>query len=163
MNIVSPYCVLTDSRMRASDTDLPVLKVFSYQQINQFYSQFRSIQVSCTGKSVSEALILEPVNPQCDERLFIEFLEKYKFRTFCVQKLFLFVFVLTFKQHLYTTCSKLVFFGEFNEQSLVILWVNWCKNEGSWKRFTCMWCFFLFQFLPLLATHRGVKIPRNFC
>ena len=43
----------------------------------------------------------------------------------------------TKKQFLYTTCSELVFFGEFNEQSLVILWVNWCKNEGFWKRFTC--------------------------
>ena len=31
-----------------------------------------------TGKSVSEALILESVNPQYDERLFIEFPEKYK-------------------------------------------------------------------------------------
>ena len=38
-----------------------------------------------TGKSVSEALILEPVNPQYDKRLFIEFTEKYKFRTCCVQ------------------------------------------------------------------------------
>ena len=34
-------------------------------------------------------------------------------------------------------CAQLVFFGEFNEQSLVILWVNWGKNEGFWKRFTC--------------------------
>ena len=41
------------------------------------------------------------------------------------------------KQHLYTTCSILVFFGEINEQSLVILWVNWCKNESFLKRFTC--------------------------
>ena len=32
--------------------------------------------------------ILESVNPQYDERLFIELQEKYKFRTFCVQKLF---------------------------------------------------------------------------
>ena len=39
-------------------------------------------------KSVSEALILESVNPQNDERLFIEFPEKYKFRTCCVQILF---------------------------------------------------------------------------
>ena len=30
-----------------------------------------------TGKSVSEALILESVNPQYDERLFIESPEKY--------------------------------------------------------------------------------------
>ena len=42
------------------------------------------------------------------------------------------------KQYLYTTCSELVFFGEFNEQSLVILWVNWCKNESFWHRFTCI-------------------------
>ena len=42
-----------------------------------------------TGKSVSEALILESVNPQYDERLFIEFQEKYKLTTYCVQKLFL--------------------------------------------------------------------------
>ena len=35
------------------------------------------------------------------------------------------------------TCCELVFFGEFNEQSLVILWVNWFKNESFWKRFTC--------------------------
>ena len=48
-----------------------------------------------TGKSLWEALILASVNPQYDERLFIEFPEKYKFRTCCVQKLFF--FVLTFK------------------------------------------------------------------
>ena len=41
-----------------------------------------------TGKSFSEALILESVNPQYDERLFIEFLEKCKFTTCCVQILF---------------------------------------------------------------------------
>ena len=35
-----------------------------------------------------EALILESVNPQYHERLFIEFPEKYNFRTFCVQILF---------------------------------------------------------------------------
>ena len=35
-----------------------------------------------TGKSLSEAPILESVvNPQYDERLFIEFLKKYKFTT----------------------------------------------------------------------------------
>ena len=40
-----------------------------------------------TGKSMSEALILESVNPQYDERLFIEFPEKYKSKqnNFCTQ------------------------------------------------------------------------------
>ena len=41
-----------------------------------------------TGKSVSEALIFESVNPQYDERLLTESPKKYKFRTCCVQKLF---------------------------------------------------------------------------
>ena len=41
-----------------------------------------------TGKSFSEALIHASVNPQYDKRLFIEFPEKYKFTTCCVQKLF---------------------------------------------------------------------------
>ena len=43
-------------------------------------------KVAC--KTVSEALILESVNPQYDERLFLELQEKYKFRTCCVQILF---------------------------------------------------------------------------
>jgi hypothetical protein len=38
---------------------------------------------------VSEALIHVSVNPQYDQRLFVEFPEKYKFRTSCVQILFL--------------------------------------------------------------------------
>ena len=67
-----------------------------------------------TGKSFSEALILESVNPQYDERLFIEFPEKYKYCFECQNK----------NKILYTTCCELVFFGEFNEQSLVILWVK---------------------------------------
>jgi len=41
-----------------------------------------------TGKSFSEALILAPIKPQYDERLFIEFQERYKFATCCVQIMF---------------------------------------------------------------------------
>ena len=25
----------------------------------------------------------------------------------------------------------------FNEQSVVIFWVSWCKNKSFWQRFTC--------------------------
>ena len=42
-------------------------------------------KVTYTGKSFSEALILAPVNPQCDESLLIEFQEKYKFTTCCFE------------------------------------------------------------------------------
>ena len=44
--------------------------------------------VTFTGKSLSEALILALVSPQYDTRLFIEFSKKYKLRTCSVQKLF---------------------------------------------------------------------------
>ena len=103
------------------------LKIWRYWAVSNFkwkiFSNFVTFSEypNFTGKYVSEALILESVNPQYDERLFIEFPKKYKNK----------------KQFLYSTCSKFVFFGEFNEQSLVILWVNWCKNEGFWKRLTC--------------------------
>jgi hypothetical protein len=90
-----------------------------------------------TGKSLSETLIFESTNPQYDERLFIEFPETYKFRTCCVQILFW----MSKQKQKNNFCAQhvlnLYFSGEFNEQSLVILWVNWCKNEGFWKRFTC--------------------------
>ena len=42
------------------------------------------------GKSVPDVLILETVNPQYDERLFIEFPEKYKFTTCCIHNFFCF-------------------------------------------------------------------------
>ena len=50
---------------------------------------------SSTGKSVSEALILESVNPQYDERLFIELQVQYEKNT-----------------------------SSEHEQYVVILWVN---------------------------------------
>ena len=82
------------------------------------------LRILRTGKSFSEALIIASVNPQYGKTLFIEFPEKYKFRTCCVQKKsFWFCFDIS-KQYLYTTCSELVFFGEFNEQFLVILYLG---------------------------------------
>ena len=91
-----------------------------------------------TCKSFSEALILPSVNPEYDTRLFIEFpLEIQVQKKIVYKKCFLFLFWHS-KQDLYTTCSELVYFGGFNEQSLVILWVNWFKNKVVWKRFTCV-------------------------
>ena len=66
---------------------------------------------------MSEALILDSVNPQYDERLFIEFQEKYKLTTNCVKNCF----------------SFFVFFLEFNEQFLVILWLTDARMEASEK------------------------------
>ena len=98
----------------------------------------RRMNIYDTGKWVSDVLILESVNPQYDESLFIEFPEKNKFRTCFVQILF---WMSKQKQNKNNFCTQHVlnsyFLGEFNEQSLFKLWVNWCKNEGFWKRFPC--------------------------
>ena len=64
---------------------------------------------------------------QYDERFFIEFPEKY--RTCCVQILF-WMSKQKKQTFLYTTCCELVFSGEFNKQSLVIMWV---KKKASEK------------------------------
>ena len=50
----------------------------------------KGMNLAITSKSFLEALILASVNPQYVKRLCIEFLEKYKFTTCCVQKLFVF-------------------------------------------------------------------------
>ena len=58
----------------------------------------------------------------------------------------------------YTTCSELVFFREFNEQSLLVFCVNWCKNEGFWKRFTCTYITLWNELWSLWEKNEGVKI-----
>ena len=59
--------------------NLPLRKFYYIEKEGVFYA---------TGKSVSEALIFESVNPQYDARLFNESPKKYKFRTCFVQILF---------------------------------------------------------------------------
>jgi hypothetical protein len=85
-----------------------------------------SLISSCTGKSMSEALIFASTNPQYDNRLFIELPVQYMkipssehvknmSRTWCVQKLF-FCFDIQnnlCKQHvlnMFLTCSELGIF-----------------------------------------------------
>ena len=94
-----------------------------------------------TGKSLSEALIFESVNPQYDERLFIEFQEKCKFTTCCVQTLGFFWFFFDIQNNICTqhhvnmlwTCIFLGIRWTITHHFLA----NWCKTEGFWKRFTC--------------------------
>ena len=88
---------------------------------------------------MSEALILASTNPQYDNKLFIELPvqylhENYKLRTCCVHKLFWIS-----KQKQKTICVHNMFWAWnfhvlnwwFNGQSVVILWVGWCKNKRS--------------------------------
>ena len=87
----------------------------------------------CTGKSLLEALILASTNPQYDKRLFIDLPVQYmktiyKLRTCCVHKCF---WMSKQKQkticvhNMFSTCSFHVL-----KQSVVILWVSWCKNKS---------------------------------
>ena len=86
-----------------------------------------------TGKSFSDALLLLLImTRECSLNS-----PKNTSSEHVVYKIsFLFMFWHS-KQYLYTTCSELVCFREFNEQSLIILWVNWFKNKSFWHRFTC--------------------------
>ena len=74
-----------------------------------------------TSKSVSEALIFESVNPQYDEKLFIQFPEKYKIKTFCVQILFWMS-----KQKQKTICGLTDARMRASEKDLPV-WMNFCK------------------------------------
>ena len=88
---------------------------FSNFYINDFYQSFNR---TSTGKSFSEARNI------C--------------RACCVPKLFWMS-----KQNKNNLCTQhvlQVFWAyNFHEQSVVILWVSWCKNKSFWQRFTCTW------------------------
>ena len=72
-----------------------------------------------TGNSFSDALIIESVNPQYDERLFIEFPPKYKFTTCCVKNCFLFCLCFDIQNN---NCT----------QNFVILYGNSMDNLSSY-------------------------------
>ena len=85
-----------------------------------------------TGKSFSEALILESVNPQYDKRFFID-LRKIQVHNMLWTNIVLLFSFWHSKQYLYTTCCELVFFGEFNEQSLVKCGLTDSRMRASGK------------------------------
>ena len=90
------FCTIIRSYSRGAQGILLVYDItnkWSFEGIDRWLKEvdqvnFFIVFLYGTGKSVSEALILESVKPQYDERLFIEFPEKYKFTTCCVQVLF---------------------------------------------------------------------------
>ena len=80
-----------------------------------------SIKSCNTGKSVSEALILESVNPQYDDRLFINLRVLYKENTNSGHVVYKHCFEYqnkNKKQRLYTTCSEFVFFWDRSRKSM---------------------------------------------
>ena len=57
----------------------------------------------------------------------------YRFSTCCVPQIVLNVK----KACTYWTYSFLTLILQFNEQSIVIFWLNWCKNKCFWQIITC--------------------------
>ena len=97
------------------------------------------LNVVCTSKFFSEALIwsfLHQLTHNMTRYCSLNSRENTSSEHFVYKNYFLLLFWHS-KQYLYTTCSEVVFFREFNELSLVILWINWFKNESFWHRFTC--------------------------
>ena len=80
-----------------------------------------------TCKCASEALILQSVNPQYHDRLFIDSWLQYKKNTTSEHVVYKHCFLFLFwssKQCLYTTCSQLVFF---------LYWIQeWMNNLSSY-------------------------------
>jgi hypothetical protein len=73
-----------------------------------------------TGKSFSEARNI--CKTCCVPKLL--WLSKQSKKTICVHNMF-------------CRYSELTIFMN-NSQSVVILWVRWCKNKSFWQRFTCI-------------------------
>ena len=81
--------------------------------ISQTLERYFYLNLKSTGKSFSEALILESVNPQYDNRLFIDLRLQYKKNTSSEHAVYKHCFECqnkNKKQFLYTTCTELVFF-----------------------------------------------------
>ena len=85
-------------------------------------------------------------------------------RTCCVQKLFWMSETISV-HNMFSPGLSL----EFNEQSVVILWVSWCKNKSFWQRFTCTtyplltWSsldFLRITYLPLIV-HEVIEWPHG--
>ena len=80
-----------------------------------------------TGKSFSEALILESVNPQYYERLFIGFPEKYKFTTCCEQISF------------WMSKQKQTFFVHKMLGACIFRGIQWTISYHLWVKVKTLW------------------------
>ena len=103
--------------------------IFNFFSILPLQRKEQNTRFFYTDKCFSEALILASVNPQYDKRLFIEFPEKYKFRTCCVQKLF-FCFCFDIQNNI---CTQLVLNLYFSGNSMNNL-LLYCRLTDSRMR-----------------------------
>ena len=87
------------------------------------------LQVTIQVFTKKKSKIQKEVHVNLCQKLF--FLQNIR-RTCCVQKLFWMSETISVHNMFFPGMSL-----EFNEQSVVILWVSWCKNESFWQRFTC--------------------------
>ena len=93
--------------------EMQTLGICSIQKINSIIWQW--IQVNLFQKLATSAEHVVYQNcPECQNKTKT---------TICVRNMF-------------CRYSELTIFMK-NEQSVLILWINWCKNKSLWQRFTC--------------------------
>ena len=82
----------------------------------------------CTGKSLSEALILASTNPQYDNRLFIELQVQYVHENSKLKpgENMLCTEIVSDIQYIFYSCTQLVL-------------PMYCKKKSFWQRFTFTW------------------------
>ena len=130
-----------------------------------------------TGKSFSEAFILASVNPQYDKRLFIEFKEKYKVTTCCLQILFW----MSKQKQKNNLCTRLVVYLHFSWNSMnnILSYCGltdsrmrasdtdlpvfksastYCGKESWEKNGTCLQKFYISWKTKFYNVYRKVKI-----
>jgi hypothetical protein len=49
----------------------------------------------------------------------------------------------------------------FHEQSVIILWVSWCKNKSFWQRFICTKRFIWVRIRIIYAAYVHLHIPNS--
>ena len=81
MNNLLSFCGLVDVSLNASDKDLPVHELIVLFKNVLVRIIILNRDLTCTGKSLSEAFILTSTNPQYDNRLSIDLPAQYMKKT----------------------------------------------------------------------------------
>ena len=126
--------------------------IFKLIQIDLHHGKWDKFLLLCTGKSFSEALVLVSVNPQYDERLFIELQEKRCSEDVVYKNFFFFYFYIQNNictQHV----LNLYFWGDSMKNLSSYCGLADSKMRASDTDLPVRSCIYVVQ--PLLTSVRG--------
>ena len=117
-----------------------ILQIFNFSILGPIIITTINISCICITYSFPKEINERSVQVNlCQKLLFLQNMG----RTCCVQKLFWMSETISVPNmfspglSLEFSCIELVI--QWYEQSVVILWVSWCRNKSFWKRFTWTW------------------------